>query len=233
MSSLTPSTELARPRRFAALALVAALVLAGCGGGDDDSESGNSESPGTDTSSTSPSGQESSSVPEDDGITDPGSSLGLGDAATFEWKPTAKLSSEAEVRVTRIDKASVKAFAGFKLTDEMKKSTPYFVHLKVKNTGGKNLGNLELPVFLDNGSSVLYPAAHISGFAPCQPRVLPEKFKKGKQASLCLVFLAPPKSKLRSIALRPDEELDQIDWTGKVTKPGAKTGKGKKGKKKS
>lgn len=216
------------PVRLVSLCLVAVLALAGCGGGDDDGGSttkDDASSSGTSSTSTG----DASSEPEDDGFTDPGSTLELGETARFEWKPTAKVTGEAEVTVTRIDRATVKAFSGFKLTDEMKKSTPYYVHLTVKNTGNKNLANFEPPVFLDNGSSILYPAAHINGFAPCQPRVLPKPFKSGKKTKLCLVFLAPAKSELRTVALRPDESLEQIDWSGKVTKPGAK--QGKKGKK--
>ncbi len=95
------------------------------------------------------------------------------------------------------------------------------MHLKVTNTGTTNLGGFEPPVFLDNGSSILYPAAHISGFAPCADRLLPKKFgPKAKPAALCMVFLAPAKTKLRTVALRPDESQEQIDWTGKLTKPG-------------
>ncbi|WP_156388700.1 MULTISPECIES: hypothetical protein [unclassified Nocardioides] len=210
--------------RLAALSLVAVLALAGCGGGDDDKDNKDSK----DDSSQSSDG---SSTPEDDGLTDPGSALELGEPATFKWQATAKVSGQAEVTVTRIDKAPIKAFSGFKLSDAMKKSTPYYVHLRVKNAGTSNLGGFEPPVFLDNGSSILYPAAHISGFAPCADRLLPKKFgPNAKPASLCMVFLAPAKTELRTVALRPDEAQEQIDWTGDVTAPGAKAKKGAKKK---
>ncbi|KRF15461.1 hypothetical protein ASG90_12265 [Nocardioides sp. Soil797] len=204
-----------------ALALASALALAGCGGDDGGDKK--------DEGSQSTSGSSSTSEP-DDGLTEPGSSLELGEPATFLWQPTKKVEGEAEIAVTRIDKASLKAFSGFKLSDEMKKSTPYYVHLEVTNTGDVGLGGFEPPVFLDNGSSVLYPAAHISGFAPCADRALPAKFKPGKKAELCMVFLAPAKTELETVALRPDESLEQIDWSGDFTKPGEKVGKKSKGK---
>ncbi|QIX27329.1 hypothetical protein ncot_12495 [Nocardioides sp. JQ2195] len=209
-----------RASRLASLALVAAVALAGCGGDDEgDKKDGSSANPSS-----------SSSAP-DDGLTEPGSSLGLGEPATFLWQPNKKTDGEAEIAVTRIDKASVKAFSGFKLSDEMKKSTPYYVHLKVTNTGKPDLGGFEPPVFLDNGSSILYPAAHINGFAPCSNRTLPAKFRTGRSAQLCMVFLAPAKTELKTVALRPDEALEQIDWTGDLTRPGEKVGKKSKGKK--
>lgn len=209
--------------RLASLSLVAALALSGCGG----DEKGDKK----DDSSKAPSSSSAPSSAADDGLTDPGTSLELGEPATFTWQATAKVTGEAEVTVTRIDKASLKAFSGFKLSKEMKKSTPYYVNLTVKNTGKLGLGGFEPPVFLDNGSSILYPAAHINGFPPCSTRTLPEKFPTGKKAKLCMVFLAPAKSKLRTIALRPDESLEQIDWTGELTKPG-QSKKGKKAEKK-
>ena len=95
--------------------------------------------------------------------------------------------------------------------------------MKVTNTGEANLGGFEPPVFLDNGSSILYPPAQINSFGPCAESELPRKFAAGKSAKLCMVFLAPVNTKLRTVALRPDEAQEQIDWTGKLTRPG--TGK--------
>lgn len=213
-----------RVLRLASLLLVATVALAGCGG-DDDGDKKDESSPG---SSNAPASSE-----PDDGLTEPGSSLELGEPATFLWQPDKKTEGEAELTVTRIDKASLKAFSGFKLSPEMKKSTPYFVTMRVTNTGTVGLGGFEPPVFLDNGSSILYPAARISNFAPCPNRALPKRFKPGKSAKLCMVFLAPAKTELNTIALRPDEKLEQIDWSGDVTKPGQKKGKKGKGKKKN
>ena len=112
----------------------------------------------------------------------------------------------------------------------MKKSTPYYVHVKVKNTGNTNLAGVELPIFLDNGSDVLFPSARItSSFKPCPTQALPKKFTEGKKAKLCLVFLAAAKTKLEAIAMRPTEQTEPITWTGKITTPA----KPKKDEKKS
>ena len=116
----------------------------------------------------------------------------------------------------------MKDFAAFKLDKAMKASTPYYVHVKVKNNAATNLSGVELPIFLDNGSDVLFPSARItSSFKPCPSQPLPEKFTKGKKADLCLVFLAAPKTKLEAIAMRPTEQTEPITWTGKITKPAA------------
>ncbi len=137
------------------------------------------------------------------------------------WDPKENLQGDVDVTVERIDQSTMKDFAAFKLDKALKASTPYYVHVKVKNTAATNLSGVELPIFLDNGSDVLFPSARItSSFKPCPSRPLPEKFTQGKKADLCLVFLAAPKTKLEAIAMRPTEQTEPITWTGKITKAG-------------
>jgi hypothetical protein len=212
--------------RLAPVALVAALVLSGCGGGDDgdsaadnpSSDGGSSSSSATDGGSASSSGGSTSA----DATPQPGDELALGESAPLRWDPKENLQGDVDVTVERIDKSTMKDFAAFKLDKALKASTPYYVHVKVKNNAATNLSGVELPIFLDNGSDVLFPSARItSAFKPCPTRPLPEKFTKGKKADLCLVFLAAPKTKLEGIAMRPTEQTDPITWTGKITKAAA------------
>ena len=215
--------------RLAPVALVAALVLSGCGGGDDgDSAADNPTSEGS-NSTTTDGGSESGSEPE---VTtpQPGDELSLGESAPLTWDPKENLQGDVDVTVERIDRSTMKDFAAFQLDKVKKASTPYYVHVRVKNTGGTNLAGVELPIFLDNGSDVLFPSARItSSFKPCPSRPLPEKFTEGKKADLCLVYLAAPKTKLEAIAMRPTEQTEPITWTGKITKPGAAKKSDKKG----
>ena len=216
--------------RLAPVALVAALVLSGCGGGDGGDSAGDKPSSpsGTGSSSTTDGGSESSSggTETTDATPQPGDELGLGETAPLRWDPKENLQGDVDVTVERIDKSTMKDFAAFRLDKALKASTPYYVHVKVKNNAATNLSGVELPIFLDNGSDVLFPSARItSSFKPCPSQPLPKKFSKGKKAELCLVFLAAPKTKLEAVAMRPTEQTEPITWTGKITRP-AKDKKG-------
>ncbi|MDN5893370.1 MAG: hypothetical protein L0H93_05040 [Nocardioides sp.] len=220
-----------RAIRLSAVILAGALSLTACGGGDDaKSESGDSAS-----QSKSQAGGSAGDESTADGSAAEDSVLEFGELASVTWKPKESLEGTVDLTVQKATLGSIKDFAGFKLDAAMKKSTPYYVQVKVKNTGDTDLGGVDLPIFLDNGSDVLFPPARItSSFTPCPSRPLPEKFVGGKTAKLCLVFIANEGTKLESIAVRADEEGATIDWAGKVTDPNAKGAgkpKGKKGKK--
>ena len=105
----------------------------------------------------------------------------------------------------------------------MKSSTPYYVHVKVKNTGEHEPRRRRAP----RSSSTTGPTCcsrrrgSPASFTPCPSQPLPEKFTQGKKANLCLVYLAANKTKLEAIAMRPTEQTEPITWTGKITKPAA------------
>lgn len=221
-------------RRSAPAAIALLLVVAGCGLGNDE-EKGDA-TPSTDPT---PSVQATTGgVGDGDDETTPwGTALGYGEAARFEWSPKADLDGTVEVRVDAVERAKIQAFSGFKLDEAMRASTPYYARVSVTNLGETDLGGVELPLFLDNGTDVLYPPANITAsFKPCPNRVLPESFGAGESAQLCLVFLAGEGTTLRAVALQTAESTDQIEWTGPLSKPGesGKKGKqdGKKGSKK-
>ncbi|MET1059276.1 MAG: hypothetical protein ABWX84_06745 [Nocardioides sp.] len=215
--------------RLAPVALVAALVLSGCGGGDDGDAADNPSSDGGSSTSTSAGGTSTTTDGGED-TPQPGDELKLGESAPLSWKPKENLQGDVDVTVQRIDQSTMKDFAAFRLEKDVRASTPYYVHVKVKNTGDTNLSGVEVPIYLDNGSDVLFPAARIrSSFKPCANDPLPEKFTPGKKANLCLVFLAAKNTKLEAIAMRPTEQTDPITWTGKITKPAAAKKDQKKG----
>jgi hypothetical protein len=202
--------------RLVALPLALALLLTACGG-DDDGDASAGET--TSASSESPSAEESPS-PADDGMTEPGSELALGQNAKFTWQPRAGVSGIATLGVHRLDQVAIKDFSAFTLTPEQRQSTPYYVTVTVRNDGNTDLGGVMPPLYLDNGSDVLQPPVAITSlYRPCPSRGLPKGFTQGKNAKLCLVFLAPPKTRLESIVLRPSEAVEPITWTGPITRP--------------
>lgn len=211
--------------RLGSVLLAGTVLLAGCGGGGDEPPDA-TDDPTTatdgvtdETSDDATDDPAASETPEDGG-TMPGTELELGEAATFTWNPTQNLQGTVELSVDRIEQTTMKAFSAFKLDKASRQSTPYYVYVTATNEGTTNLGGEDLPLFLDNGSDVLHPYARINGsHEPCPSRPLPEKFRPGKTAELCLVFLAPDRSELSAIALRPVEDLAPILWTGEISEP--------------
>lgn len=207
-----------RRLRLAALPLALALALTGCGGGDDGEDEANGEET-TSSSTASPTDEESAS-PASDGMTEPGTELALKQPAKITWQPRAGLSGVATIAVHRLDQVAIKDFSAFQLTPEHRRSTPYYVTVTVRNDGNTDLANVMPPLYLDDGSDVLQPPVAITSlYKPCPSRGLPKPFTQGMSAKLCLVFLAPPKTKLESIVLRPSEAFEPISWTGAITRP--------------
>jgi hypothetical protein len=216
-------------------ALVAAgLALSGCGGSSDSSSSAaptGSSTPATGGSSTSSAPPPSTSAPPEsqsssasvvDGVklTAQGSKLKVGDSAKVSWQPTQKKTGVIKVSVTRVQKVPISTFSDFRLSGTVRKSTPYFVHVTVTNLGKSDLSDVRVPLYLlDARNTLLQTSTFEALFPPCPSRPLPAKFKRGKKASVCLVYFAPHHGKLVAISFRPSQDFDAITWTGKVQTP--------------
>lgn len=211
--------------RSLAVGLVAVLALTGCGAGDngDGDDNTDDEVTGSPTATTTEA--------EGDELTEPGTELELGEAAFIKWQATQKLEGYVAVTVQRLDQVSIKEFSAFKLDEDTKASTPYYVQVTVANLGDTNLAGVRLPLYLNDGSEVFIPQANIpTQFDPCPSKPLPNRFTGGKQINACLVYLAPKGRKLESMDLRSTDMIDSISWTGEITRPEKpKKKKGKKG----
>lgn len=215
-------------RPLVGLALASVLALSACSGGGEDPKA---DETGEGTSAAA-SDEPYLPVPDGVELTDQGSELELGDTATVAYEPRQDEVAALEITVTRIDKASFKLFVGWKLSPETKKTTPYFVHAKVKNVGDTDLGGRPVPVYGVDGTNKLIEASTFaSTFKPCPSDPLPKKFRTGDSVKTCLVYLAPDRGELTAASFRPVEEFDPITWTGKITRPEA-LDKGKDDKKK-
>jgi hypothetical protein len=207
-----------RPAASAALLATAALALAGCGGGS--SSSADLGSPGTGGTSTA--GDAGSSQPASTvqgvKLTDQGTALEVGQAATVSWQPTQKQTGVITVSVTKLEKVPISAFSSWRLDAATKKSTPYFVHATVRNTGTTALSGVPVPLYLLDGRNTLLQASTFRAqFPPCPSTPLPAKFTHGKKAAVCLVYFAPGHGTLTAISFRPTQDFDAITWTGPVT----------------
>lgn len=228
MSSPLPSTR-SRVARLAVSALATVLVLGACSGGDDESDAEASSG-------------ETSAYPEVSkgvDLTDPGSKLDLGEKAVVAWEPRADTTGALALTPQSFERATMKAFSGWKLDEATLASTPYYVHVSVENVGETDLGGVPVPLYLVDGSNTLIQQSTFqSSFAPCASTALPAKFPTGASAELCLVYLAPAKGELEAASFRPTQAFDPITWTGEVTdaapvkKAGKKAGT-KVGRKKS
>lgn len=211
--------------------LLGAALVAGCGGGSDDSspEGEESSSPATVT--------ESLAVPEGTELTPEGSTLAVGDPATLAWEPRQDAVGVIDVTVQKLERTTfAKSFSGFKIPEETKQTTPYFVRGTITNTGETDLGGRRIPLYVVDGANRLVDYSGFgSAFEPCSSTDFPEPFAPQQTLEFCQVYLVPDKGELTAVSFRPTQEVNPITWTGEVTAyqpPKAdKPGKGKKGKK--
>jgi hypothetical protein len=204
--------------RTAALLLAAALGLAGCSG--DSSDASGAATSGT-PSTSSPTASDSAYLPVPAGVelTPPGSQLSVGDHAVVAYEPRQDQVGALDIQVTKLEKTTMDAFSAWQLSDEQKKSNPFYVRAVIKNVGDTDLGGRPVPLYVVNDDNVLLESTPFaSSFEPCPSTPFPEKFGPGDDAKVCLVYLAPNHGDLVAVSFRPDETFNPITWTGDVTK---------------
>ena len=212
----------------AALAL-GAVLLTSCSSDEDggsspatSSEAGSS-SAGAGGESAAPEEEPYLPVPDGVTLTEPGSELEVGETATVAWEPRQKTVGVLDITVTGMEVTTFeKSFGGWKLTPEVRKTTPYFVRARIENVGDTKLGGVEVPLYIVDGNNTLVRYSRFaSTFKPCDSGDLPKGFGPGAKTQVCLVYLAPDKGDLTAVSFRPTEEFDPITWTGPVRKVGA------------
>ncbi|GAA1154590.1 hypothetical protein [Nocardioides aquiterrae] len=221
--------------RTAALLLATALTVAGCSSSSDDPAPASSGTP-----TPSPAASETPYLPVPAGVelTPPGSQLSVGDHAVVAYRPRQEQVGALDIQVTALEKTSIDDFSAWQLSDEQKKSNPFYVRARIENVGDTDLGGRPVPLYVVNDQNVLLePTPFASSFDACPSTPFPEKFGPGDKANVCLVYLAPKHGDLVSVSFRPEETFNPITWTGDVVKyeppKPKKSEKGKKGNKKS
>jgi hypothetical protein len=223
------------------------LALSACSSDDtsatpSDGTSSTSSSTSTDESSSgTPSTEASPYLPVPDGVelTAQGSGLAVRDHAVVAFEPRQDQVGVLDIQVTRLEKTTFKkSFSGWRLGDDTKKTNPYFVRATVENVGDTDLGGRSVPLYIVDGRNTLIEASNFaSTFKPCPSKALPDSFRNGDRAQVCLVYLSPKHGDLTAVSFRPTEDFDPITWTGdlqapevdKAKKPRAKGGKDTKG----
>jgi hypothetical protein len=226
-----------RPLSVVLLAVLLTLFLAvsACGGdaepgGSDDNTTGTgSGGDGSAEESASASAEPYLPVPEGVELSAQGSQLDVGDTAVVAYEPRQDQVAALRITVTKLVDASFKDFAGYELSEQTRKSNPFYVEASVKNVGDTDLGGQGVPLYAVDDSNRLVEASTFRGtFQPCSPGAFPERFKNGDRGKFCLVYLAPDKGELTAVSFRPVEDFDPITWTGDVQKSGAGGKKGGK-----
>lgn len=194
-----------RGARMASLVLACSLALTGCANDDD----------------TKKSDKKPSATPSvDAGLTKAGTELELGETATVAWAPNQRVKGTIGVTVTRFDEGAKTDVTAIKVDPPLKDPHLYYVRFRLENKGDTDLSGisaLSLPMYLDDGSPVLMPAADVRlAFKPCPLAKLPVGFTKGKTADLCLVYVLDS-TMLEKISLRPNAADASITWTGPIT----------------
>lgn len=187
---------------WTALILSAVLALSACGGGADEAA----------PTPTVPPGFE---VPAGVTLTEPGSTVKVGQSATFVYELRDGVASAVTATVDAIEQGSIaEDFAFFTLDEETEASTPYYVTVSLTNEGPAGLGGAAVPFVVHDDQNTIAPPNTVTGtFPPCENRELPESFLPGEEATVCLVFLVPEGRALVSIDSRSKDTSRAISWT--------------------
>lgn len=218
--------------RTSLLAAVLALSLSACSGGDpaepDASPSGSPNETAEPSASAGQSGESYQPAPAGVSLTEPGTALDLGDTATVAFPIEGDDVGVLKVRVDALTEVTAREFRGWLSPQALEQSRPYFVEMTLANAGETRLGGHDVPVhLLDDNGTLAPPWAFDGRFKPCQSGPLPRKFGPGDRATTCLVYLAPMRGTVESMAFVPDAEAEPITWTGKVATPKEPAGKGR------
>ncbi len=214
-------TVVPTPARLAprlVLPLVAlALVTAGCGGsGADDEPSRAAASPSTDL----PTGDVE--IPSGVTPTKAGTELAFGEKATVAYEPNTSKSSVLDLTVQEVQAGRIADLSAFQLDAATRRSTPYYVTVRVENVGTGDLGGAAVPLFaVDGDDRLIQPSTFTSAFDRCPSTPLPEKFAADATTTGCLVYLLPDRGELTAVSFRPLQEFEPITWDGTV-QPAAK-----------
>jgi hypothetical protein len=225
MRPASPRVRTPRSRRAGTTSLVAgvgalALLLAGCGGGGD-ADADRTPAPTVATPSVP--------VPSGVDLTEPGTKLDFGEAATVPYVPNESRRSVLELTVVSVTKARLADFAGYVLDARTRASTPYYVRVKVTNLGSGDVGGTDVPVWaVDQDNTLVHSSTFTNTFKRCPSSTLPASFPPRASTTACLVYLLPDHGTMTAASFRPLQAFAPIEWTGTVGTEPAKSRKNPK-----
>ena len=199
-----------KPGRITAWAIAAVAVpgLAACSGtGTGSSPASPGSSAAGSTNSSTPS--QASSQPAAQGqaagsgsLTPPGAHLAFGGPATVGWVPPSQDTGtgahhgiKLRVTVVSIQKGTMADFRNVELNGTERKSTPYYVQLRVTALGStappKNSDPAITFTAIDDRGQQQQSITFLGTFSRCDDPMPPKQFVSGKTYESCLAYLIP------------------------------------------
>jgi len=205
-----------KPGRIAAWAITAIAVpgLAACSGSSSggSNPANASSSPAASTGSPTPSqagqsqgGSQSAAQGQTAGsgsLTPPGTHLAFGGAATVGWVPPSQDTGNGahqglklQVTVVSIQKGTMADFRNVQLNAKERKSTPYYVQLRVTALGSTPPPKDSDPAItftaIDDRGQEQQSVTFLGTFERCDDPFPPKQFVSGKTYQSCLTYLIP------------------------------------------
>jgi hypothetical protein len=185
------------------LTVLLCAAIAGCGGDNNESAATPTATQATPTETTS---AEATTTTDGDGgssggggRTAPGATLKLGEAAHVTYKPLSAVDDkhlfEVDATALKIEKGSIDDYKDIDLDAAQKSSTPYYLTVKIQNTGdeiplGDSEGDPDLKfAAVDDRGQEQGSITFIGDFPRCEDADAPKPFTKGKSYESCLAFL--------------------------------------------
>jgi hypothetical protein len=188
--------------------MLVCAAMVGCGGDDDDDAAAPAKTQTAETTAESSGGSSAGG-----GRTEPGATLTLGETAHVTYKPLSATDDknlfQVDATAEKIEKGSADDFKNIDLDEEQKASTPYYVTVKIENTGKEiPLGDMEGDPDLkfgaiDDRGQEQPSITFIGDFDRCEDADAPKPFAKGKSYESCLAFL-----------VGGDGSIEKVQWKG-------------------
>jgi hypothetical protein len=199
-----------KPGRIAAWAIAAVAVpgLAACSGSSPASPASSpvaSSSAGTSSPAQSPTGSQTAAQGQTAGsgsLTPPGTHLAFGGAATVGWVPPSQDTGtgahhgiKLEVAVVSIQKGTMADFRNVELNANERKSTPYYVQLRVTALSSTPVPKDSDPAItftaIDDRGQQQQSITFLGTFSRCDDPTPPKQFVAGRTYQSCLAYLIP------------------------------------------
>jgi hypothetical protein len=194
------------------VAVLVCVVMIGCGGDDDDATPAASQSTEA-TPTTTQSADTGGGSTAGGGLTGPGTNLKLGETAHVTYKPLTATDDKhlfkVDATAEKIEQGTLDDFKNIELDESQKNSTPYYVTVKIANTGkeiplGDQQGDPDLKFgAIDDRGQEQGSITFIGDFDRCKDTDAPKPFTKGKSYESCLAFL-----------VGGDGSITEVNWKG-------------------
>jgi hypothetical protein len=202
--------------------VLACGLMFGCGGDDDDDAAAPATTQTAETTAeTDDSGGGASAG---GGLTAPGTTLKLGETAHVTYKPLTATDDKnlfkVDATAEKIEKGSIDDFKNISLDEAQKDSTPYYVTVKIENTGKEiPLGDMEGDPDLkfgaiDDRGQEQPSITFIGDFERCEDTDAPTPFAQGKSYESCLAFLVGGDGSITDVRWKGSDKyiLKPVAW---------------------